>query len=191
MSTPPDQEILADLRGSPHRALTKLYAQLPKVERMIRRHGGTRADARDLFQDALVILLGKVKEADFALTCSTGTYLFAICRNRWQEELRRRGRFTQQLETVPDEPSDLASLLVAEEHFGLAERALRSLGDKCLDLLKRFYLAKEPLSRIAASIGLAGEGAAKTRKYKCLEEARRRYRALLLKSQASPVQPLA
>ncbi len=164
-----------------------MYAHLPKVERLVRNNSGTRADAKDLFQDALIILLGKAKEEGFTLTCSISTYLFAICRNKWQEELRRRGRFTQELAAAPDEPSDLMGLLAEEGRFGLAERALRSLGDKCLELLKRFYIAREPLQRIARAIGLSGEGAAKTRKYKCLEEARKRYRTLL--AQGSIVQP--
>jgi RNA polymerase sigma factor (sigma-70 family) len=184
-----DQEIISQLRtGQQHKALVKLYAHLPKVERMVGNHGGTRADAKDLFQDALIILLGKAKDETFTLTCSIGTYLYAICRNRWQEELRRRGRFTQELEASPDEPIDLGALLAEEQHFGLAERALQALGDKCLELLKRFYLLKEPLLSIAKSIGLAGEGAAKTRKYKCLEEARKRYRSLLAQGSVANIQ---
>jgi RNA polymerase sigma factor (sigma-70 family) len=183
-----DQEIISQLHtGQQHKALVKLYAHLPKVERMVRNHGGTRADAKDLFQDALIILLGKAKDEGFTLSCSISTYLYAICRNRWQEELRRRGHFTQELESLPEEPNDLGALLAEEQHFGLAERALQALSDKCLELLKRFYLLKEPLLTIAKSIGLSGEGAAKTRKYKCLEEARKRYRSLL--AQGSVAQP--
>lgn len=191
-----DQEIISQLRTGPqHKALVQLYAHLPKVERMVRNHGGTRAEAKDLFQDALIILLGKTKdedvpagEAGFSLTCSIGTYLYAICRNKWQEELRRQGRFTQELEALADEPQDLGGMLAEEGRFALAERALRSLGGKCLELLQRFYLLKEPLLTIAKSIGLAGEGAAKTRKYKCLEEARKRYRSLLAQGSVANIQ---
>ncbi|MEZ4738765.1 MAG: sigma-70 family RNA polymerase sigma factor [Flavobacteriales bacterium] len=174
-----DEEILLMLReGREHTALTKLYTHLPKVERMVRNNSGTRADAKDLFQDALIILHRKARSSEFQLTCGLGTYLYAVCRNNWQAELRRRGRFTQELEAAPDEPTDLDELLATEGRNGLAERALSSLGATCLDLLKRFYLLKEPLVAIAKSLGLAGEGAAKTRKYKCLEEARKRFRAL-------------
>ena len=183
-----DQEIISQLRtGQQHKALVKLYAHLPKVERMVRNQGGIRADAKDLFQDALIILLGKAKDEGFTLSCSISTYLYAICRNRWQEELRRRGRFTQELEALPEEPNDLGAVLADEQNISLAERALQALGDKCQELLKRFYLLKEPLLTIAKSIGLAGEGAAKTRKYKCLEEARKRYRSLL--AQGTVAQP--
>jgi RNA polymerase sigma factor (sigma-70 family) len=178
-----DDRIIAQLRnGQEHPAMVKLYAHLPKVERMVRNNSGTRADAKDLFQDALIILHRNVKNSEFKLTCGIGTYLFAICRNNWQSELRRRGRFTKELEAAPDEPSDLEALFAEDGKHGMAERALNSLGATCLDLLKRFYLLKEPLVAIAKSLGLAGEGAAKTRKYKCLEEARKRYRALCAKS---------
>ena len=69
-------------------------------------------------------------------------------------------------------------MLVREGEYSTAEQALHTLGDKCLEVLKRFYIAKEPLIDIARSLGFAGEGAAKTRKYKCLEEARKRFREL-------------
>jgi RNA polymerase sigma factor (sigma-70 family) len=124
-----DQEIISQLRtGQQHKALVKLYAHLPKVERMVRNHSGTRADAKDLFQDALIILLGKAKDEGFTLSCSISTYLYAICRNRWQEELRRRGRFTQELEALPEEPNDLGAVLADEQNISLAERALQALG---------------------------------------------------------------
>ncbi len=179
-----DRQILEQLRTpDPKRSLVALYKHLPKVERMIREAGGTRSDAKDLFQEALIILIGKAKDDSFQLNCSISTFLHAICRNKWHEELRRRGRFSRELEAAPNEPTDLLAEVAEDTRTGLAERALRSLGEKCLDVLKRFYLMKEPLSTIASAIGLAGEGAAKTRKYKCLEEARKRYRALMQRSE--------
>ena len=85
-----DEQIIGQLRTeNPDKALVRLYRHLPKVERMVRNAGGTRADAKDLFQEALIILLGRAKEHSFRLTCSISTYLYAICRNKWQEELRR------------------------------------------------------------------------------------------------------
>jgi len=70
-------------------------------------------------------------------------------------------------------------LLAREGEFKQAEQALKSLGAKCVDVLIRFYVKHEPLALIAKALGFSGEGAAKTRKYKCLEEARKRYRHLV------------
>ena len=172
--------------GKDHEAFKALYAHLPKVEHLVRQNSGRGGDAKDIFQDALIIFHRRVRTEGFALTSSIGTFLFAVCRNLWREELRRRNKAltSWDLEDDPaalrdDEPADLTALLAREGEYSRAEQALKSLGDKCLDVLTRFYVKHEPLSEIAKALGFAGEGAAKTRKYKCLEEARKRYRNLV------------
>ncbi|MBL8002220.1 MAG: sigma-70 family RNA polymerase sigma factor [Flavobacteriales bacterium] len=177
-----DPEILQAIRdGRDHAAFTALYVHLPKVIRLVKANSGGRDEAKDIFQDALVIFHRKARTEGFTLTSSISTFLFAICRNLWREELRRRDRSLTdwKLEGLPDEPADLTALLAREGEYRTAEQALRSLGEKCLEVLKRFYILHEPLTQIARALGFAGEGAAKTRKYKCLEEARRRYRQLV------------
>lgn len=177
-----DQRIIGLIQqGKDHEAFKELYAHLPKVEHLVRQNSGRSGDAKDIFQDALIIFHRRVRAEGFALTSSIGTFLFAVCRNLWREELRRRNKSLTdwKLEDAPDEPADLASLLAREGEYKRAETALKSLGAKCLDVLTRFYVKHEPLQLIARAMGFAGEGAAKTRKYKCLEEARKRYQQLL------------
>lgn len=176
-----DQRIIELIRqGKDQEAFQALYAHLPKVEHLVRQNSGRSADAKDIFQDALIIFHRRARTEGFELTGSIGTFLFAVCRNLWREELRRRNKSLTEwkLEDAPDEPADLTALLAREGEFKRAEQALKSLGSKCLDVLTRFYVKHEPLQLIAKALGFAGEGAAKTRKYKCLEEARKRYRQL-------------
>jgi len=180
-----DPKILEAIRnGSDHAAFVALYTHLPKVAHLVRQNSGSKDDAKDLFQDALVIFHRKVRGEGFTLSSSISTFLFAVCRNLWREELRRRNRTLTnwKLEDAADEPADLTALLAREGEYSVAEKALKSLGEKCLDVLKRFYVLHEPLQAIAKTLGFAGEGAAKTRKYKCLEAARRRYKELLAAS---------
>lgn len=169
-------------QGKEHDAFKALYAHLPKVEHLVRQNSGTRMDAKDLFQDALIIFHRRVRSEGFVLSSSISTFLFAVCRNLWRDELRRRNKTLTAWAPAEsaDDTLDLAALLAREEEYGQAEQALRSLGSKCLDVLTRFYVRNEPLAFIAQALGFAGEGAAKTRKYKCLEEARKRYRAIAL-----------
>lgn len=174
-----DTDILELIRqGHDQRAFARLYAHFPKVRRLVRDNSGSSDDAKDVFQDALIIFHRKASSADFTLTSSISTFLFSVCRNLWREELRRRNRSLSRWDTedLPEEEADITSLLAREGDFSLAEKALRTLGDKCLEVLTRFYIARESLLDIAHSLGFAGEGAAKTRKYKCLEEARKRFR---------------
>ncbi len=176
-----DTDILELIRqGRDERAFAKLYAHFPKVRKLVRDNSGSSDDAKDVFQDALIIFHRKARSSDFTLTSAISTYLFSVCRNLWREELRRRNRSLSKwdVEDMPEEPPELAAMLAREGEYSTAEQALRTLGEKCLEVLKRFYIAKESLNDIARSLGFAGEGAAKTRKYKCLEEARKRFREL-------------
>ncbi len=178
-----DDQRIIDLiiGGKDHEAFKALYAHLPKVEHLVRQNSGRSSDAKDVFQDALIIFHRRVRTGGFVLTSGIGTFLFAVCRNLWREELRRRNTTLTEwkLDDEADEPADLTALLAREGEYKRAEQALESLSDKCLEVLTRFYVKHEPLSAIAKVLGFAGEGAAKTRKYKCLEEARKRYRMLV------------
>lgn len=187
-----DRDIIELIRqGRDERAFAKLYAHFPKVRRLVRNNSGSADDAKDVFQDALIIFHRKARSAEFALTSSISTYLFSVCRNLWREELRRRGRTLARWEVteLPEETAELAAILAREGEYATAEKALGTLGERCLEVLKRFYITREPLQQIAQVLGLAGEGAAKTRKYKCLEEARKRFRELMRKGVHNEHQP--
>jgi len=175
-----DAELLAAMRqGRAEQAFTQLYRQLPDVMTLVRTHGGSRAEARDLFQDALVIIHEKAQDASFRFAGSLAAYLYGICRNLWLAELRAKGRAGKHMDALVPQPDNDPPTTDYEPLTQLAERAFAALGEKCRELLTRFYLHNEPLAAIAQAFGYAGEGAAKTRKYKCLEQARERYRAML------------
>ena len=50
------------------KALMKLYKYMPVVERYISSKGGTKDDARDVFQEALIVFCKKLSSDDFKLT---------------------------------------------------------------------------------------------------------------------------
>ncbi|MBK9288979.1 MAG: sigma-70 family RNA polymerase sigma factor [Flavobacteriales bacterium] len=172
-----DADVLHALRnGKAEQAFTRLYKHLGEVSRMVRSHGGSRAEARDLFQDALVILHEKALGTEFTPSGTIAGYLYGVCRNLWLAELRSKGRELHVQKMLGIEPLTEDVDLTAEQEVQRAEQAFEALSEKCRELLTRFYLNRESLSTLAQALGLAGEGAAKTRKYKCLEQARQHYR---------------
>lgn len=60
------------------------------IKRFILKNKGCTADAEDIFQEALLILYRNVQSDEFNLTCKLSTFIFKICRNLWNKELRRR-----------------------------------------------------------------------------------------------------
>jgi RNA polymerase sigma factor (sigma-70 family) len=191
-----DTELLTAMRdGRAEAAFTQLYRQLPDAIAMVRTHGGNKSEARDLFQDALVILHEKAQDPRFQFTGSLAAYLYGICRNLWLAELRAKGKAQHHIaaltkdatsSAVEMQPTTANESTDNEPFTQLAERAFATLGEKCRELLTRFYLNNESLSAVAQAFGYAGEGAAKTRKYKCLEKAREKYRVLLSYHQNHP-----
>src|ERR1039457_6248008 len=88
-----DNSILLLLRSDKHgKAFSALYDHYPKVEKMIYRNGGTRDDAKDIYQEALIIFYNKATDVNFKLTSQLGTYLFSVCRFLWLDEIRKRGK---------------------------------------------------------------------------------------------------
>lgn len=174
-----DQTIIELLKSDKHgKAFVALYSHYPKVEKLIKRNGGSKDDSKDVYQEALIILYKKVTEGNFTLTSSLGTYLYSVCRYLWMDQQRKQGKvFT---ETFTEENEDIAFEEMSkgaeqEAKLQLAEKALASLGEKCKEILMLFYVRKSPMSEIAKLLGYSSENTAKNQKYKCLESARKAF----------------
>ena len=80
-----DKEIVDCLRnrqGYVVRYLSDRY--LPMIRLMVTRLGGTSEDARDIFQEGLLIMLEKFDDKNFVLACKFKTLLYCICENLWK-----------------------------------------------------------------------------------------------------------
>lgn len=158
-----------------------LYSYFPPIKRFIMNNGGSTDDAFDTFQDALLILINKVKTTDFQLTSSLSTYLFSVCKYQWQIKLTKQNRFAQFAKhftenEVITEPED-------DTKYTNASKAFQLLGEKCKALLTAFYYQKLNMVQIAENFGYDSEKVAKNQKYKCLEKARLEYSKLLTSNQ--------
>lgn len=63
-----DQDILALLKnGHREKAFQKLYQLYPRIEKLILRQGGNKADANDVFQELLLFFTGIFKQQILSL----------------------------------------------------------------------------------------------------------------------------
>jgi RNA polymerase sigma factor (sigma-70 family) len=170
-----DQKILELLRSQKQeKGFYLLYKEFPKVRKLITSNGGKKEDAEDLFQEALIVLYRKATEPSFTLTSSAGTYLYSICRYMWKDELKKRNR-TVALKAEQDMEkleSDFNEAVEKENKLKLAEDIIRSLGEKCRELLRLFYFEMLSMKSIAQKLGFSSEKIAKNQKYKCIERAK-------------------
>lgn len=177
-----DEKIMAILQSGKHdRALVRLYKYWPKVEKLIVSKGGSKEEAQDIFQEALIVFCKKVKDSNFRLTSSIDTYLYSVCRLLWKNESRKKGRqpITEWDGQMPaDEESNLNQFLEQEERIKQAESVIASLSERCREILVLFYHKAMRMAAIAEKMGFQSEKVAKNQKYKCLEHAKLKYQEL-------------
>ncbi|MES2593192.1 MAG: sigma-70 family RNA polymerase sigma factor [Bacteroidota bacterium] len=142
---------------------------------MIITNGGNSEDAEDIFQEALVVLCMNVKKPDFVLTSKLSTYIYSICRFMWKDELKKRNKMVfSYIDTITDTIDENAlTAIQEEEQLKIAESVVKSLGDRCKELLELFYSGKMKLKEIAEKMGYSSENTAKNQKYKCIETAKK------------------
>ena len=178
-----DNLVITLLRTNKHaQGFSALYDHYPPIEKMIYRNGGSRHDAKDIYQEALIILYNKAKDENFRLTAKLSTYLFSVCRFLWMDEIKKRGKIpTDELSEENDHGlhEDMNKDLEKEKELQLAEKAISSLGEQCREILILFYMDRKSMAEIAELLGYSSENTAKNQKFKCLESARKKLQEII------------
>ena len=135
--------------------LESIYRKfLPVVFGMVHRNCGTFEDAKDVFQEALLVVYKHAARPEFQLTSSFESYLLGIARFIWLRQLKKTSR-TQVTNEVPerfDVAADIEQQVIETEKHTLYRDNLKQLGVDCQQLLQRFF-NREPLNKIAGDMG--------------------------------------
>ncbi len=173
-----DQEIVLEIKNGNHsQPLDLLYKHFPSIQQMVVTHGGDAEEAYDIFQDALMVLIEKIRTDTFELTASLKTYLYSVCKYKLYDK-NRKHKALSYTDSVPentgdDEHEDSGLMFELEKKFEIVDQVLANLGEKCVDILRRFYHLRESMDVIANALGYANVNTVKTQKYKCLERAKK------------------
>ena len=128
-------------------------------------------DAKDIFQEAMIVLYEKARSGNFELNCRLKTFVYSVCRRLWLKRLQQQNRYASSgdsMENVVAVDEDLAAHEKRNAEFEMMENAINHLGEPCKSLLEAFYLQKQNMQVIAASFGYTNADNAKNQKYKCL-----------------------
>lgn len=86
-----DSEIIECLRKRQSYVVHYLSDRyIPMIRLMVYQMGGTNEDSLDVFQDGLIIMLEKIDNKDFVLTCKFKVYLYCVCEHLWKRVLEKR-----------------------------------------------------------------------------------------------------
>lgn len=148
----------------------QLYQQaFPLVAKYVHTMGGTFEEAKDIFQDSLVIYYEKPATANINLQYSERSYILGIAKHLWAKKNKLNNRYT----SLPDSLQGIAMEESAgQSSIGKLLELLHTSGQKCMELLRAFYYDKLPMHKIASQFKFSGERSATVQKYKCLEKVR-------------------
>ncbi len=175
-----DETLLLGLAEGSDQALTRLYQlHYPMVLHLVVNNSGSTDDAKDIYQETLIVLFEKVSAGDFELNCQLKTFLYAVAKRLWLKQLTRRGRSplirATQFEEEPADAvaDDLADHLRRDQQFDQMAESLTRLGEPCRTLLEDFYIRHLSMQGITEKFGYTNTDNAKTQKYKCLARLRK------------------
>lgn len=166
-----ENDLIIGLAVGDSSAFEEIYEnEYPKIRDYVIQNSGSIADAKDVFQDGVVVLLEKVKTPEFEFTCKVGTYLYSCCRNLWLKQLRKTNREINSEYYEIYDVEDVSFLEEPENHLEKLAPILAKISESCLKLFQAFYYECKTWETIAQEFGYNTINSAKNQKYKCLKK---------------------
>jgi RNA polymerase sigma factor (sigma-70 family) len=168
-----DEAVIEGIRSGDDRALAYLYKlHFPMISHLIVSNSGTDDEAKDVYQEGVIVFYEKIKDNSLELTCQIKTYLYSVCRRLWLKKLAEKGRFANKVtdaENYLTLEEDVPQHEENERQFGVMESSLNQLGEPCKTLLEDYYIRMQNMQEITDRFGYTNTDTAKNQKYKCLQ----------------------
>jgi RNA polymerase sigma factor (sigma-70 family) len=158
-----EKEIFERICNGDEKALKFVYQKYYRMmTKLVITNSGTEEEARDVYQDALIVFWQKATSRNLVLTSKMSTYIYSICQNLWRKELDRKRRLS-------NEEKDTAVHVDMEsaEREKIFRQCIEQLGETCKKVLMYYYFEEMSMLDIAEKLGFANTDTAKTKKYKC------------------------
>jgi RNA polymerase sigma factor (sigma-70 family) len=164
--------------GNREHVLRYLYTSFyPKMEQYIRGRGGDPEDARDIFQDSVLIFYRKVLEQKISENQYTvAQFIMGVGRNMWVDKMRKQKVVREHTDHVRTAfYSDRDWIEIQPETTELVAKVIGSLGKKCQDILTRVLFRNMSTADIAEELGYKSADSVKTSHFRCRQKLIKKY----------------
>ncbi|MEO8795317.1 MAG: sigma-70 family RNA polymerase sigma factor [Daejeonella sp.] len=173
-SVPEDRELIVGILNDSKDTLNKIYKNyFPMVLQLVLTNNGDEDEAKDIFQESVIVLYNKVKEGNFELNSKLKTFIYSVCRRLWLKRLNQKSR------NMPSDINDFDDFIAVEHdleqheekdnQFKQMEHSLIQLGEPCKTIIEDYYIQGKSMQEICDKFGYTNADNAKTQKYKCLQ----------------------
>jgi len=176
------QQLIEQFIRNDGRVLEKTYRHNYKIVRnYVMKNSGTEADAKDVFQEAMMITWLNLREGKFTLKneFSLGAYIYKISKYKWLDKIKSKGVRSMiragDMEFEDKEP-EIQDYSETEHKLEYLRDLYNQLDAKCKDVLNKFYYESRRLEEIAAALNY-DTGSIRTIKYRCMQKLRKMHTA--------------
>lgn len=166
-------EILEGIRCRNDKILRYVYQEnYPSVRNYVTENNGSSQDAKDIFQEGLVLIFQKVTSQKLFLESNFHGYIFSVCRLLWLKELEKRKSEKMDKKDIKgyqDLQTDLNFDDLEQEKYRLYQKHLRRLKPDCQRVLMLFYDGVS-IRDITKIMGYTSESYTKKKKSMCKEK---------------------
>lgn len=172
-----DFSLIQALRSdaNPDEAIRYLYrTQFRMTAAYIKQNSGTEEDAEDIFQEVVLVFIEILKKDKFRGESSISTFLYALTRNIWLNELNKRGKSRLRDEKFEKGKGttdmDVSHLIADREVKSQLMDIVDKLGETCKKILMAFYFENRAIKEILLNLNYENEQVVRNKKYKCLKQ---------------------
>jgi RNA polymerase sigma factor (sigma-70 family) len=172
-----DLELLELLRSgrNPDEGIRHLYlTQFEICRSYILKTKGTEQDAEDIFQEVVLTFIEIVRKGKFRGDSTISTFLYALNRNIWLNEVKKRSRARLRderfVKSSDNQEQDISSLIIHRELKNELLKTVGMLGETCKKILLAFYYENLAIREILQSLNYENEQVVRNKKYKCLKK---------------------
>lgn len=155
------EEIIQGIKNNDSKVIQVFYqSQYKKIEQYVLANNGYTEDAKDIYQEAFIVLWKNIRKGKFIPENRTAIagYIYQIAKNKTTVELQSNLR-----------QSEEDNELETEEYHQWVVKEFENLGQTCKEVLKRFYFQKESMEQIAMAFEWT-PATARNNKYRCIKQ---------------------
>lgn len=170
------EQIFEGIVSNDTRVLEHVYSSsFPMIMAYVRAHGGSSEDAFDVFQDAIVVILQRLRRGTLVLNCSFNTFLLSVVKIIFYhlkkvESLRNTvdldlNQLTEEIQEIDD---GLLDTYEKNLKVNLIQRHFVHLSEGCQTLMM-LYSEGVSIREISDIMGVS-ESFVKKKKYECKQK---------------------
>ena len=156
-----DQRFITGLLQNDTALVREIYNRFAgKMKNYIIQNSGSEDDAADIFQESLIDIYQQAQHKGLQLTCPFEAFLLLVCKRKWLNELKKRGRqgVTKDSEDVYDLGEDVFAIAeqmqLQEDKASLFMAMFQQLGERCREIINK-CLGNNPQEEVAVELGVS------------------------------------